>query len=479
MGVLITGSITRPLRSAVSVAKQIALGDTSIKIDTPRNTDETAELMQAMAMMVSSQTQMAETAQKIADGDVSASAHARSEKGVLGKSFGEVLTALQDLVAETGQLVRSAREGNLEARGDAGRFRGAYRELVQGINETLNAVTGPINEAAQVLGRVAQRDLTARMEGHYRGEFSRIKDALNEAVGNLDLGLGRVSVGADQVSTASSQISAASQSLAQEASEQASSLEEVSSSLHEVAAMAATNASSAKDAQSMIREARLSSVAGVQEMGFLSNSMQKMKASSEQTARIVKTIDEIAFQTNLLALNAAVEAARAGEAGKGFAVVAEEVRNLAIRSAEAAKNTFQLIEDSVANVDDGFKKNNARLERLEEINQKIESVEEGMGKVAAASERQREGIGQVNSAIEQMNQLTQETAASSEESASASHNLLDQAQEMRGVVEDFKLGHSGNAAASTYRGNPPAEEQLPTKYPSSNSLGRTFALHRA
>jgi len=449
-GVLITRSITGPLRTAVSAANQIAIGDTSITIQEPRNNDETADLIRAMGTMATSLTETAEVAQKIADGDVSVETSARSERDVLGKSFSRVVSTLQELVRETGELVQSAKAGNLAARGDSGRFRGAYQELVQGINDTLDAVTGPINEASLVLGRVARKDLTARMEGHYYGEFATIKNALNGAVDNLDQGLAQVSTGAEQVNTASSQISAASQSLAQGASEQASSLEEVSSSLQEVAGMAVTNASSANQARTLVKEARQSSTVGVQEMAFLSDSMEKMKESSEQTAKIVKTIDEIAFQTNLLALNAAVEAARAGEAGKGFAVVAEEVRNLAIRSADAAKNTAELIEKSVANFEDGFKKSNGVLQKLEEINRKIEAVEEGMGTVATASERQREGISQVNTAIEQMNQLTQGTAASAEESASAAHALLVQAEEMSGVVGEFRLSA---AQSSLRRGN--------------------------
>ncbi len=174
-------------------------------------------------------------------------------------------------------------------------------------------------------------------------------------------------------------------------------------------------------------------------MRRLSDAINKIQASSDATAKIVKTIDEIAFQTNLLALNAAVEAARAGDAGKGFAVVAEEVRNLAMRSAEAAKNTANLIEESVSNSGGGVAINQEVLKNLVEINGQVKKVSEVMVDIAAASEQQTQGVGQVNAAMERMNLVTQQTAANAEESASASEELAGQAQEMRGMVLSFQL----------------------------------------
>jgi methyl-accepting chemotaxis protein len=358
--------------------------------------------------------------------------------GAIG-SFEEVRATLRDLTAEMATLVEAARNGRLAERGDAEKFRGAYRELIEGINATLDAVVDPVNEAATVLERVAEKDLTARVEGEYRGDHARIKEALNGALDDLGEALAQVSAAAGQVGSASEQINAGSQALAQSASDQACSLEEVSSSLQEMSSMSKQNSANSREANSLAEAARGATQRGMASMGRLSEAVERIKASADHTAKIIKTIDEIAFQTNLLALNAAVEAARAGEAGKGFAVVAEEVRNLAMRSAEAARNTSELIEGSVKNAEEGVELNREVLRNLEEISGQVNKVREVMGEIAAASEQQTQGVGQINIAVEQMNSLTQASAANSEESASAAEELSSQAGVMLGLVRQFQL----------------------------------------
>ncbi|MCX7934819.1 MAG: methyl-accepting chemotaxis protein, partial [Planctomycetota bacterium] len=211
----------------------------------------------------------------------------------------------------------------------------------------------------------------------------------------------------DQVASAANQVSSASQSMAEGASEQASSLEETSASLEEMSSMTKQNADNARAANSMAQEVRNVVTKGREAMSRMTNAIQKIKTSSDQTAKIVKTIDEIAFQTNLLALNAAVEAARAGEAGKGFAVVAEEVRNLAQRSAEAAKNTANLIEEAVKNAEGGVGVSRELEEALGQIAEAANKVTQVSGEVAAASDEQAKGIEQVNTAVSQMDRVTQ------------------------------------------------------------------------
>lgn len=325
------------------------------------------------------------------------------------------------------------------------------------------SITTPINETVGVLEKVAAKDMTSRITGDYRAELGRMKDALNTAVENLDKSLMQVSTGAEQVASASEQIGSGSQQLAQGASEQASSLEEISSSLQEMTSMTKQNTANSREAKGLADSAKKGADKGVANMKHLSEAVDKIKKSSDDTAKIVKTIDEIAFQTNLLALNAAVEAARAGDAGKGFAVVAEEVRNLAMRSAEAAKNTANMIEESVKNAESGVEINSDVMKNFDEINTQVAKVSEVMAEIAAASEQQSQGIEQVNTAVQQMNQLTQSSAANSEESASAAQELSSQAQEMQAMVNSFRIsgGKVSGAQKPAHRAAAPAHAAAP------------------
>ena len=243
--------------------------------------------------------------------------------------------------------------------------------------------------------------------------------------------------GAEQVASASEQLSSSSQQMSSGASEQASSLEEVSSSLEEMASMTKQNADNAKTVNNMSDEAKDSAVKSQEAMGRMTEAITKIKNSSDETAKIIKTIDEIAMQTNLLALNAAVEAARAGEAGRGFAVVAEEVRNLAQRSAEAAKNTAKMIEESQKNAEQGVAVSGEVAGSLESIVESIQKVSNLISEVSAASVEQSQGIEQVNTAVAQMDKVTQSNAANAEESASASEELSGQAQSLNMIVNDL------------------------------------------
>ncbi len=434
-------SIFRPLVKIASTAGQFAKGDLNHEIQ-HHSKDEIGILADSFRELKSYVEDARNAAEALGNGDLTVNITPRSDQDALSRSIKNAVSTQQKLIAETGKLTRAAVEGRLSARADASQFKGSYKELVQGMNDTLDAVISPVNEAAAVLEKLAVKDLCARVKGDYRGDLAKLKDALNTAVQNLDDTLSQVALGAEQVASASGQISSGSQFLSQGASEQASSLEEVASSLQEMSSMTKQNAANAKEARSLSDGARVVAEKGMDGMKRLSEAINKIHASSDATAKIVKTIDEIAFQTNLLALNAAVEAARAGDAGKGFAVVAEEVRNLAMRSAEAAKNTAILIEESVSNSEGGVAINQEVLKSLVEINGQVKKVSEVMAEIAAASEQQTQGVEQVNAAMERINHVTQQTAANAEESASASEELASQAQEMKSTVLSFQINGS-------------------------------------
>ncbi len=400
-------------------------------------------------------------------------------------NINQCIDAINLLVSDAGALAASAVAGRLDTRADLIRHQGEFKKIVQGVNATLDAVITPLGVAAKYVDRISKGDIPQKIAENYNGDFNEIKinlntcidtlnmliiedggavlkaaagknlsvrvtadyngiyntmkDNINNLLDTLDDSLVQVSLSAEQVTSAADEISRGSQSLAQSASEQASSLEEISSSLHQMNKMAKQNASNAKDCQVLAANAQSITYEGVEHMKKMSTSIEKIKDSSNSTAKIIKTIDEIAFQTNLLSLNAAVEAARAGDAGRGFAVVAEEVRNLALKSAEAAKNTAKLIEESVNNSNEGVNINKEVTKSLEAINFQVNKVSEFIAGISNSSEQQSVGIEQINIGIAQMNQLTQQNAAFSEESASSSEELSAQAQQMRSMVSAFLL----------------------------------------
>jgi len=266
-----------------------------------------------------------------------------------------------------------------------------------------------------------------------------------------------LSDGADQVASASNQVSSSSQQLAEGTSEQAASLEETSSSIEELSSMTKQNADNAGQAKAMMEQAGQIVGKVDQHMTEMIDAMEEIKKSSDETGKILKTIDEIAFQTNLLALNAAVEAARAGEAGAGFAVVADEVRNLAMRSAEAAKNTNNLIEGTIKAVKNGNELTHKTKEAFEENRVIAMKIGQLVDEIATASNEQAHGIAQINIAVSEMDKVTQSTAANAEESASASEELSAQAEQMKVFVEELVRvvgGNSDAGAAYAYGGSP-------------------------
>ncbi len=263
--------------------------------------------------------------------------------------------------------------------------------------------------------------------------------------------VGALSASIEQTDSAGGQISSAAQSASQGASEQGATIQETTSSVEQMASMCKQNAANADEAKGLSAAARKSAQGGTETMARMSGAIDEIKKSSDETAKIVKTIDEIAFQTNMLSLNAAVEAARAGEAGKGFAVVADEVRNLAQRSSGAAKNTADLIEQSTARADTGVQISQDVSKVLGEIGENSSKTSDLVAEIAASSNEQAQGIDQINASVNQMNELTQSSASNTEETAAAAEELSNQAEELNRMFQQLVavVGGSGAVRAKT------------------------------
>jgi methyl-accepting chemotaxis protein len=383
----------------------------------------------------------------------------QDEIGIMAKTMDSFADDLQNNVVGN---MKKISDGNLEINIELKDSRDEVSAALKNTVESLRSLI--IDDGGKVLLAAAGKDLSQRLTREYKGDYAKMKDNINTVVNNLDHAMGQVTDAVDQVRNASGEISGGAQSLAEGANEQASSLEEVSSSLEEMSSMTKQNADNSNQAKILATEAKAAANEGDSSMKKMAEAIREIKTSSDNTAKIIKSIDDIAFQTNLLALNAAVEAARAGEAGKGFAVVAEEVRNLAMRSADAAKNTANMIEESVKNADGGVKITEEVAKSLNQIVDRVGKVGDLIAEIAAASNEQALGIEQVNTAVAQMNQVTQQNAANSEESASAAEELSGQAAELANMVSEFKLSSGGSAAPSQSQSRhslPPPSKQRP------------------
>ncbi|MDD4155852.1 MAG: methyl-accepting chemotaxis protein [Candidatus Cloacimonetes bacterium] len=419
LAILITKMITKPINECVKVANELANGNTAVNID------------------VDSQ----------------------DETGILSLAMKKMIDSIKEMYNDATYLSEAAIAGKLKTRADVKKHKGDFAKIVNGVNETLDAVINPITEAMQVMKQLANKNLTARVTGNYNGDLNTFKEDINLAAQDLEESLIQVDMAVEQITAASNQISSGSQILAEATSEQASSLEEISSSLEEINSLTANNADNAKNGLNLSEQAVKAVDEGNIAMEKMNNAMASILQSSQETGKIIKTIDEIAFQTNLLALNAAVEAAHAGEAGKGFAVVAEEVKNLALRSADAAKNTNALIEEATKNSEMGSNIVEQVTKSFIEMKEQFTKVKSIVNEITASSEEQAHGVNQISSGVEEMNRVTQQNAANAEESASAAEELNSQAAELKNMVNQFTLSQKRHS----YNNSKKPNKQIPNE----------------
>ncbi|WP_369980261.1 methyl-accepting chemotaxis protein [Xanthomonas bundabergensis] len=361
------------------------------------------------------------------------------EKAVLTQTMDEVKANLSAMNGQIKQLAQSAANGDFSARGDAERFQFDFRVMVESLNQLMTTADGNLQSLSALLQSIANGDLTARMHGEFRGVFAQMRDDANATAEQLSEIVGRIKHSAVSINAAASEIATGNDDLSRRTEQQAASLEETAASMEELTSTVKQNAEHARQANQLAVGAAAVASEGGDVVGQVVTTMSGIEASSKKIADIISVIDGIAFQTNILALNAAVEAARAGEQGRGFAVVASEVRTLAQRSASAAKEIKELIDDSVSRVAEGSALVGQAGKTMQEIVSSVQRVTDIMSEISAASQEQYAGIEQVNQTVTQMDESTQQNAALVEEASAAARSMEQQADELTQAVALFKL----------------------------------------
>ena len=483
LGMFVSRSITRPVGKAVQMLQEMSLGHLGnrLKMDSGDEIGIMANTMDRFADDL--QNTVVGTMKKIAAGDLSVEITAKDEKDEVSPALKQTIASLRGLVAEADMLTNAAIEGMLAKRGDSDKFQGAYKEIVRGINGTLDAVIGPLTLAARYVERISKGDIPPEIADEYKGDFGALMQALSSMIrsmnevtaiateiagGNLAVKVAQrssedklmqalqkmvsgltetvenIQTVANQVMAGSEELSSSAEELSQGASEQSAAVEQVSASMEEMAANIRQNSENSQQTEKMALKAADD---GREGGAAVAETVSAMK----EIAGKISIIEEIARQTNLLALNAAIEAARAGEHGKGFAVVASEVRKLAERSQGAAGEINHLAKTSVQVAE----KAGTMLTRIvPDIQRTADLVQE----INAASNEQNAGAGQINKAVQQLDSVIQQNASASEEMASTSEELLGQAEQLINTISFFKTSVSGGGA--TVRTSTPVRDSF-------------------
>jgi methyl-accepting chemotaxis protein len=358
------------------------------------------------------------------------------------------ITEEKDAERQIESLINAASNGELDSRLNSDGYTGFMQRLASSINNLMDAVVLPLNESTRVIESLSDGDLTQTMDGEFEGQFLTMQSAVNSSIANLLKMVGEITESADSINTSANEIAQGNLDLSQRTEEQASSLEETASSIEELTGTVKQNADNAQQANQLAAGARTEAEKGGAVVNDAIAAMGEINQASKKIADIIGVIDEIAFQTNLLALNAAVEAARAGEQGRGFAVVAAEVRNLAQRSAGAAKEIKTLINDSVQKVDEGSRLVDESGSTLGQIVDSVQKVGDIIAEIAAASSEQSAGIDQINKAVAQMDEMTQQNASLVEEAAAASESMDEQAKGLTNLISFFNTGNAASGGSS-------------------------------
>lgn len=431
------------------MSEQHDLGDIDVSIDENKFQGSYQTMAQGVNEMVGGHIAVKKKAmacfKAFGEGDMDAAIEQfPGKKAFINDTIEQVRANIKALIDDANMLSEAAVAGKLSTRADAFKHQGDFRKIVEGVNSTLDAVIGPLDQVRNVLIAMEQGDMTLQIDQHYQGQLEELRLAANNTLIKLAQTVGEVINAADQLGNASEQVSATSQSLSQAASEQASSVDQTSSSIEEMAASINQNAENAKVTDGMAGKASKEASQG-------GEAVKQTVTAMKEIANKIGIIDDIAYQTNMLALNAAIEAARAGDHGKGFAVVAAEVRKLAERSQVAAQEIGELAESSVQTAESAGK-------LLDEIVPSIAKTSDLVQEIAAASQEQSTGVNQINSAISQMSQITQQNASASEQLAATAEEMTSQAEQLQMLMEFFKIAQGQPGLGSAREKEPKTRE---------------------
>lgn len=437
-------SLQSAINEANSVVGKVAIGEFDQRIKADFNGD-----LQKLKDGVNSSADSVETTMialkqvlnAISSGQFSYRLDDIEVEGEFRNTLIHTMETMQTAIGEINQVMGAAANGDFDQRVEV-TLQGDLDDLKQGVNQSIESISDALNETTAMAELMAQGDMTNRVNGTYMGRLDQLKQALNSSINNMENAISSVIESTDSVATNAMQISKGSDDLAQRTSEQSASLEETSASMEEMSSTIEHNANRAKEATGLVSTATKAADQGVGVVNQAVDAMAAIEDSSEKIVSIISLIDGIAFQTNLLALNASVEAARAGEHGRGFAVVAGEVRTLAQRAADAAKDIKELIEDSANRVQEGRDLVNRTGENLSQIQDSVNQVDDIVQEISTATAEQSSVISQVNTTVGQLEGVNQQNAALVEESSAASNSLSEQTQNLKQQTAFFIVSNS-------------------------------------
>ncbi|MBB4142357.1 methyl-accepting chemotaxis protein [Rhizobium rhizoryzae] len=418
--------ISAPIRSLTAVMTEMANGNVrNVVIDTDR-ADEIGEMARALEIFRANELHMREM---------------EAQEQALNRQSKDLQQSISGIVAAAAAGDFSQRITKTYEDADLTRF-------ASGVNELVENVDRGINEVRRVIAALADQDLTQDMQGHFQGAFAELQSNVNATMASLRSTMDNVRAAAGTITDSSGELSAASNQLARRTEQQAAALEETAAALEEITTTVKTSTQRANEATRMVAATKESAGRSGGIVRDAIDAMERIEQSSQKISQIISVIDEIAFQTNLLALNAGVEAARAGEAGRGFAVVAQEVRELAQRSANAAKEIKSLINNSAQEVQGGVKLVLSTGEALKEIEDLVHHVNEQVSMIARAATEQSAALGEINTSVNHMDQMTQQNAAMVEETTASSQVLANESRQLTDLLSHFRVSGSAQAYRS-------------------------------